>query len=166
MLLLTVTQKHPGTTLPQELYTCWSSSWNVSPPGYQDLFSQLQVFTQLSTLHEGFSQHPILTSSPVTLYFPLQFNLNTYPYLKYVLFIQFSSVTQSCPTLWDPMNRSMPGLPVHHQLPEITQTHVHWVGDAIQPSYPLSSPSPPALNLAQHQGLFKWVSSFHQEFQL
>ena len=69
--------------------------------------------------------------------------------------VQFSSVAQSCLTLCDPMNRSIPGLPVHHQLPESTQTHVHWVGDAIQPSHPLSSPSPPALNLSQHQGLFK-----------
>ena len=69
------------------------------------------------------------------------------------------------------MNHSMPGLPVHHQLPEFTQTHVHWVGDAIPTSHPLLSPSPPALNLAQHQGLFKWVSSSYQvakvlEFQL
>ena len=84
---------------------------------------------------------------------------------------QFSSVAQSCPALCDPRNRSTPGLPVHHQLPEFTQTHVHWVGDAIQPSHPLSSPSPPAFNLSQHQGLFKWVSSSHQvakvlEFQL
>ena len=84
---------------------------------------------------------------------------------------QFSSVAQSCPTLWDPMNRSTPGLPVHHQLPESTQTHVHRVRDAIQPSHPLSSPSSPALNLSQHQGLFQWVSSLHQvakilEFQL
>ena len=63
----------------------------------------------------------------------------------------FSSVTQSCLTLCNPMNRSTPGLPVHHQLPEFTQTHVHWVGDAIQPSHPLSSPSPPALNLSQHR---------------
>ena len=76
--------------------------------------------------------------------------------------VQFSSVAQSCLTLCDPMNRSTPGLPVHHQLPEFTQTHVHWVGDAIQPSHPLSFPSPPALNLSQHQGLFKWVSSLHQ----
>ena len=60
------------------------------------------------------------------------------------------------------MNRSTPGLPVHHQLPEFTQTHVHWVGDAIQPSHPLSSPSPPTFNLSQHQGLFKWASSSHQ----
>ena len=69
--------------------------------------------------------------------------------------VQFSSVAQSCPTLCNPMNRSMPGLPVHHQLPEFTQTHVHRVSDAIQPSHPLSSPSPPALNLSQHQCLFK-----------
>ena len=75
--------------------------------------------------------------------------------------VTFSSVAQSCPTLWDPMNHSTPGLPVHHQLLEFTQTHVHRVGDAIQPSHPLLSPSPPALNLSQHQGLFKWVSSLH-----
>ena len=68
--------------------------------------------------------------------------------------LQFSSVAQLCPTLCDPMNRSTPGLPVHHQLLESTQTHVHGVSDAIQPSHPLSSPSPPALNLSQHQGLF------------
>ena len=67
-----------------------------------------------------------------------------------------------CPTLCDPMNCSMPGLPVHHQLLESTQTHVHCVGDAIQPSHPLSSPSPPALNFFQHQGLFQWVNSSHE----
>ena len=60
------------------------------------------------------------------------------------------------------MNRSTPGLPVHHQLPEFTQSHVHWVGDAIQPSHPLSSPSPPAPNPSQHQGLFQWVNSSHE----
>ena len=75
---------------------------------------------------------------------------------------QFSSVAQSCPILCDPMACSMPGLHVYHQLQESTQTHVHWVGDAIQPSHPLSSPSSPALNLSQHQGLFKWVSCSHQ----
>ena len=68
--------------------------------------------------------------------------------------VQFSSVAQSCSTLCDPMNRSMPGLPVHNQLPEFTQTHVHWVSDAIQLSHPLSSPSPPAPNLSQHQSIF------------
>ena len=85
--------------------------------------------------------------------------------------VQFSSVTQSCPTLCDPMNHSTPGLPVHHQLQEFTQTHVHRVSDAIQPSLPLSSPSPPAPNPSQHQSLFQWVNSSHEvakvlEFQL
>ena len=69
--------------------------------------------------------------------------------------LQFSSVAQLCPTLCNPMDCSMPGLPVHHQHPESTQTHVHRVADAIQPSHPLSSPSPPAFNLAQHQSLFQ-----------
>ena len=69
--------------------------------------------------------------------------------------VQFSTVTQSCPTLCDPMNRSTPGLPVHQQLPEFIQTHVHRVGDAIQPSHPLSSPSPPTSNPSQHQSLFQ-----------
>ena len=85
--------------------------------------------------------------------------------------VQFSSVAQSCPTLCDPMNCSTPGLPVHHQLPEFTQTHVHRVSDAIQPSHPLWSPSPPALNPSQHQSLFQRVNSSHEvakvlEFQL
>ena len=84
--------------------------------------------------------------------------------------VQFSSVTQSCPTLCDPMDRSTPGLPVHYQLPEFTQTHVHRVRDAIQPSHPLSSPSR-APNPSQHQSLFQWVNSSHEvakvlEFQL
>ena len=76
--------------------------------------------------------------------------------------VQFSSVAQLCLTLCDTVNRSTPGLPVHHQLPEFTQTHVHRVSDASQPSHPPSSSSPPALNPSQHQGLFKWVSSLHQ----
>ena len=85
--------------------------------------------------------------------------------------VQFSSVTQSCPTLCNPMNLSTPGLPVHHQLPEFTQTHAHRVDDAIQPSHPLSSPSPPAPNPSQHQGLFQQVNASHEvgkvlEFQL
>ena len=67
-----------------------------------------------------------------------------------------------CRTLCNPIDCNMPGIPVHHQFPEFTQTHVHWVDDAIQPSHSLSSPSPPALNLSQHQRLFKWVSSLHQ----
>ena len=83
-------------------------------------------------------------------------------YLFSVSMHSVSSVTQSCPTPRDPMNCSMPGFPVHHQLPEFTQTHVHRVSDAIQPAHPLSSPSPPAPNPSQHQGLFQWVNSSHQ----
>ena len=92
-------------------------------------------------------------------------------YWKNKRLFQFSSVSQSCPTLCDPKNCSTPGLPVDHQWPEFTQTHVHRVGDAIQPSHPLSSPFPPAPNPSQHQGLFQWVNSSHEvakvlEFQL
>ena len=72
--------------------------------------------------------------------------------------VHFNSVTQLCQTLWDPMNCSTTGFPVPHQLLEFTQTHVHWVGDAIQPSHPLSSPSPPTFNLSQYQGLFQLIS--------
>ena len=94
-----------------------------------------------------------------------------YEILSHPPSVQFSSVSQLCPTLWDPMDCNMSGLPVHHQLLEFTQTHVHWVSDAIQPSHPLSYPSLPDFNLSQHQCLFKWVSSSHQvakglEFQL
>ena len=96
-----------------------------------------------------------------------QWNYTPHHWLK----LQFTSVAQSYLTLCNPMDCSMPGFPVHHQLPEFTQTRVHWVGNAIQPSHPLSSPSPPAFNLSQHQGLFRWVSSLHEvakvlEFQL
>ena len=85
--------------------------------------------------------------------------------------IQFKSITQSCPTLCDPMDCSMPGIPVHQQLTEFTQMHVNRAGDGIQPSHPLSSRSPPTFNLSLHQGLFKWVSPLHQlakgfQFQL
>ena len=91
--------------------------------------------------------------------------------MLYVNSVQFCSVTQSCLTLYDRMDCSTAGLPVRHQLLEFTQIHVLWVGEAIQPSHPLSSPSPPALNLSQHQSLFQWVNSSHEvakvlEFQL
>jgi len=100
--------------------------------------------------------HPTISSSvsPFGIYLgETQFN-------KAV--IQFSSVAQSCLTLCDPVDCSKPGFPVHHQLPELAQTHVHRVGDAIQLSHPLSSLSPPDINSAQYQGLFQWVSSSHQ----
>ena len=90
----------------------------------------------------------------LNLYFLNLFSSFTHP--------QFSSVAQLCPTLCNPMDCSTPGFPVHYQLLELAQTHVHWVGDAVQPSHPLLSPSPPAFNLSQHQGLFQWVSSSHQ----
>ena len=85
--------------------------------------------------------------------------------------VQLSSVAQPCPILYNPMDCSMPGFSVHHQLQEPTKTHVNWANDAIQPSHPLLSPSPPAFNISQHHGLFQWVSSSHQvtqvlEFQL
>ena len=103
---------------------------DCSTPGLH-VYHQLPEFTQTHVHWVGDAIqpfHPLLSPSPLAL------NLSQH---------QFSSVTQSCPTLCDPMNRSRPGLPVHHQLPEFTQTHVHWIGDAIQPSYPLSSPFPP-----------------------
>ena len=86
--------------------------------------------------------------------------LNNIPWYGHIK-TQFGSVAQSCPTLCDPMDCSTPGFPVHHQLPEFTQTHVRWISDAIQSSHPLLPPSP-TLNPSQHQGLFKWVSSWHQ----
>ena len=89
----------------------------------------------------------------------IKFN-NNYEFIPGSL--QFNSVAQFCPALCDPMNRNTPGLPVHHKPPEFTQTHVHRFGNAIQPSHPLSSPSPPAFNLSQHQGLFQWGSSSHE----
>ena len=98
-------------------------------------------------------------------------NLHLVVNLYSISLFQFSSVAQLCLILCHPMDCSRPGFPVRHYLPELTQTHVHRVSDVIQPSHPLSSPSPPAFNLSQHQGLFKWVSSSHQvakvlEFQL
>ena len=113
--------------------------------------------------------HRKMNNSEVALEFRLKYDPNRERGGRRCL--QFSSVTQSCPTVCDPMNHSTPGLPVHHQLPEFTQTHAHRVSDAIQPSHPLLSPFPPALNLSQHHSLFKWVSSSHQvakvlEFQL
>ena len=97
----------------------------------------------------------------IKITFRLQFGLcslccTVHPWVSSV---QFSSLAQSCPTLCDPMNRSTPGLPVHHQLLEFTQTHVHRVADAIQPSHPRLSPSPPAPNPSQHQSVFQWVNS-------
>ena len=106
--------------------------------------------------------HPTISSSVI----PFSSGLQSFPKS-----VHFSSATQSCPTLWDPMNCSMPGHPVNNQLPEFTQTQVHRVGDAIQPSHPLSSPSLPVPGPSQNQSLFQWVNASHEvakvlEFQL
>ena len=103
--------------------------------------------------------------------FCIMFPLSMFPLRATISSVRFSSVSQSCLTLCDPMDCSTPGFPIHHELMQFTQTHMHRVGDAIQPSRLLLSPSPPALNPSQHQGLFQWVSSSHQvakvlEFQL
>ena len=104
----------------------------------------------------------IITPCPTTNAISTKVDPKHPPWLTFPLSltqVQFSSVAQSCPTLCDPMNRSTPGLLVHHQLPEFTQTHVHWVGDAIQPSHPLLSPSPPAPNPSQHQSILQRVNT-------
>ena len=113
----------------------------------------------------------ICFSLPPGMYFRYFCSLLLLFILCSLSFYQFSSVAQSCSTLCDAMDCSTPGFPIHHQLPELAQTHVHRVGDAIQPSHPLSSPSPPTFNLSWHQALFQGVSSSHQvakglEFQL
>ena len=116
------------------------------------------------TIHLQFSHYLMMAISSeimedLGLLYLFIFDVRLFPYkLSYNRqnsSVQFISVAQSCPTLCDPMNRSTPGLPVHHQLPEFTQTHVHRVSDAIQPSHPLSSPALPAPNPSQHQGLFQ-----------
>ena len=93
--------------------------------------------------------------------FTLLYSQNWHSSVKQLLLFS-QSVSWSCPTLYNPMDCTMPGFPVLHHLPELSQTHVHWVSDAIHPSCPLPSPSPPAFNLSQHQGLFQWVHSSHQ----
>ena len=139
-------------------------------------YQQIQLFClislSVSTLSKSYQAFWISFLKKRKLFKNLWVFLTFDPKLSLIFYsAQFSPVTQSCPPLCDPMNHSTPGLPVHHQLLESTQTYVHCVGDVIQPSHPLLSPSPPALNLSQHQGLFKWVSSSHQvakvlEFQL
>ena len=118
--------------------------FSISTPHILELSHIFQIFT--------WAAHFLILSISVLFFFFFHF--------------QFSAVTQSCLILGDPMDCSTPAFPVHHQLPQLAQTHVHRVGDAIQPSHPLSSLSPPAFNLSQPQGLFKLVSSSHQEIQL
>ena len=123
-----------------------SDPMNRSTPGLP-VHHHLPEFTQTHVHRVGDAIQP---SHPLSSPFPPAPNPS-----QHHVSVQFSSVAQSCPTLCDPMNHSMPGFPVHHQLSEFTQTHVHRVRDAVQPSYPLSSPSSPAPNPSQHQGLFQ-----------
>ena len=158
-----------------------------NPITFADLRLYLLVFILNSKITNPPVSNPLnsefLETQKYTIRWFLQAKVSLLPYNIYIVFlhdvmtwysfssVQFSSVTESCPTLCDLMNHSMPGLPVHHQHPEFTKTLVHWVSDAIQPSHPLSSPSPPAPNPSQHQSLFQSVSSSHEvakvlEFQL
>ena len=119
---------------------CAPSIWVVMWTRHFSMWYAVNVYVCLKCVHAYYDAHMIII-------------LNCSNHKLHS--VQFSSVTQSCPTLCDSMNRSMPGLPVHHQLPEFIQTHVHRVGEAIQPSHPLSSPFPPAPNPSQHQSLFQ-----------
>ena len=120
---------------------------------------QVPLSMEFSSKNPGISCHSLLQQIFLTLH--CRWFFTNWAIREFNQFSQFSSVSQSCPILCDPMNRSTPGLPAHRKLPEFTQTHAHQVSDAIQPSHPLSSPSPPAPNPSQHQGLFKWVNSSH-----
>ena len=164
------------STFTASSFRIWNSSTGIpSPP--QGLFIVMLSKAHLTSLSRMSGSRWVITPSWISgSWRSFLYSSSVYSYHLFLIssasvqFSSVSSVTQSCPTLCDPMNRSMPGLPVHHKLLEFTQTHVHWVGDAIQLSYPLSSPSP-ILNLSQHQSLFQWVSSSHQvvkvlEFQL
>ena len=171
------------TQVPQSvllsLHICWFHNQGFNQPGRDckySTFYNLQLVQSMDVLIEQLIR---TANFIIQLTFAKQgFEWCEFTYkwiffqnIYYYVSVQFSSVAQPCPTLCDPMNHSTPGLPVHHQLPEFTQTHVHRVSDAIQPSHPLSSPSPPTPNPSQHQGLFQWVISSHEvakvlEFQL
>ena len=128
------------------------ASTSVFPMNIQDWFP-IGWTGWISLQSKGLSRVFSKTTVQKHQFFSAQLSL--YSNSQITVSVQFSSVTQSCPTLRDPMNLSTPGLPVHHQLLEFTQTHIHRVSDAIQPSHPLSPPSPPAFSLFQHQGLFQ-----------
>ena len=175
MLLFFFNNIYPGV---DHMVVLFLAFWETSVLFFVCLFVSLFVsfflqwlhqFSFLSTVYEG----SLYSTSSPTLIICVLFDDSHSGRCKVVFrkLFQFTSVTQSCPTLCNPMNCSTPGLPVHHQLLEFTQTHVHWVGDDIQPSYLLLSPSPPAPNPSQHQSLFQWVNSSHEvakvlEFQL
>ena len=173
-VLLTMTP-WPALLLPRRVFSAWlmfklkAIPWAATSPlglglGFHRFVSQLD-----NRNHSKFASYSGTFLSP-RVFCRVLFTSHSY-YSVLFSSLQFSSVAQLCPTLCDPMNRSTPSLPVHHQPSEFTQTHAHRVGDAIQPSHPLSSPSPPVPNPSQHQGLFKWLNSSHEvakvlEFQL
>ena len=137
---------------PHGLYGPWNSGQNTG----------VGSLSLLQGIFPTQGSNPVFTYCRQILY---QLSHNRSPYTSFSS-VQFSSVIQYCPTLCDPMNHSTTGLPVHHQLPESTETHVNRVGDAIQPSHLLSSTSLPALNLSQNQGLFKWVILLHHDYKM
>ena len=151
----------------------WRIPWTVQSMGLQRVIDDWVNYTFTQN-----TRFPICSHSHLCIYSQNNWNQDLKEINSFLVFhqemigsVQFSSVTQLCLTLCDPINPSMLGLPVHHQLPEFTQTHAHRVGDAIQPSHPLLSLSPPAPNPSQHQGLFQWVNFSHEvtkilEFQL
>ena len=151
-----------------------TKSWaQLSDQAHTHTYTHLHTHTHIYIYIYIYSFSDSFPLQVITRYWAISLFSIAVPCWLYILYIivQFSSVAQSCSTLWDPMNHSTAVLSVHHQLPEFTQTRVHSVGDAIQPSHPVWSPSPPAPNPSQHQGLFRWVSSSHQvakvlEFQL
>ena len=148
------------------LHNCWTVLWCPGVTAAKPTQPRAHAPQQKKTL-QWEAQHPTWPQYSSPCWPELEKKVCTATKTQH----QFSSVAQACPTLCDPMNRSTPGLPVHHKLPKFTQTHAHWVGDAIQPSHPLLSSSPPAPNPSQHQGPFQWVSSSHEvakvlEFQL
>ena len=139
----------------------WRIPWTEEPGGLQSMGSQRVGHNWVTNFLSSWFHRYVAR--------PWEYGGEQFRHLPSLLVLQFSSVAQLC--LCNPMDCCTPCLPVHHQLPEFTQTHVHWVRDTIQPSHPLLSPSPPAFNLSQPQGLFQWVSSLHQmakvlEFQI
>ena len=142
--------------LKKSSFTSWSLWYSLCTLKF--FFFWFEIILNLTEIFQEKYKELLYTFSSDSL------AVKNLPYLLYHSFwlFQFSSVTQSCPTLCNPMDCRTPGFLIHHQLPELAQTHVHWVGDAIQPSHPLSPPSPPAFSLSQHEGLFHWVSFSHQ----
>ena len=149
------------STIRASSFRIWKSSAEIPSPPLALLIVRIPKAHLTSHSRMSSSRWGITLSWLSRSIRPFLYSSSVYSYV-FFLSVLLSSFTQLCPTLCDPIDCNTPGLPVHHQLPEFTQTHVDWVGDAIQPSHPRLSPSSPAFNLSQHQGLFQWVSSSHQ----